>query len=148
MFWLLYLMFIVYNVCLFNVGWVSVFSSVYNCCGECLHLNFIDRETQRLITNREPGDRDLLKQNISDTFPIAWVLSIVFTTQWTRQVPPSPTQAARKNVLIGRIPTPGPVSHKKCRLSLAQREPSQSIRRHAGHQHSPLHSAGNFSSEI
>ena len=46
--------------CLFIQCWmkVSVFSSVYNCCGERLHLNFIDRETQRLITNREPVDKN------------------------------------------------------------------------------------------
>ena len=101
--------------------------SVYNCCGERLHLNFIDRETQRLPTNTELGIAWGQKSNEMNSIS---VMIVVFATL-TRQVAPSPTQVVRKNVLIGRIPTPGPVSHKKCRLSLAQREPSESIRRHA-----------------
>ena len=103
--------------CLFIQCWmrVSVFSSVYNCCGERLHLNFIDRETQRLPTNTELGIAWGQKSNEMNSIS---VMKVVFATL-TRQVAPSPTQVVRKNVLIGRIPTPGPVSHKKCRLSLA-----------------------------
>ena len=89
--------------------------SVYNCCGERLHLNFIDRETQRLPTNTELGIAWGQKSNEINSIS---VMTLVFATL-TRQVAPSPTQVVRKNVLIGRIPTPGPVSHKKCRLSLA-----------------------------
>ena len=46
--------------------------SVYNCCGERLHLNFIDRETQRLPTNTELGSLGTKikwnELNISDDF--------------------------------------------------------------------------------
>ena len=149
MFWLLYLMFIVYNVCLFNVGWVSVFSSVYNCCGERLHLNFIDRETQRHTTNREPGDKNQIKwTEIQCIFIVnihfQWNMSIVqhnsFRNAMDKPSTASPHPSCQKKCPYWSGPDPPRVAQKMS-PPIGVARAIRIDKKTQGGGHSPLHSA-------